>query len=275
MFDQESNNFRNAAGFYSPNADSSGGDQKKEIRRQMNVVPVTISQVLQAGDDGLKIGDINVHLATIVGVVKSVEISSTKITYVIQDDTGSINASIFIDTGDGNDASNQPVVENSYYRLVGSIRMVQGKPFLMALKMMPLCELNELTTHLLEVIHTNVTAQQLLKKKENLSIPAVNNNTSLPNSLMGASFDGRSANAMPGYGAAGGLMNGFTPQQQLVYNAIQNCMEGTGIHKSAIANSIRGRVSPKEIENILEFLSNEGHIYSTIDEEHFKTTDSC
>ncbi|XP_046404192.1 replication protein A 32 kDa subunit [Ischnura elegans] len=271
----DGNNFRNAAGFYSASkTDSPSGDQNKDARRQRNVVPVTISQILQGGDDGLKIGETQVHLATLVGVVKSVEISSTKITYVIQDDTGSISASIFIESGDGNDASNQPVVENSYYRLIGSIRMVHEKPFVMVLKIMPLCELNELTTHLLEVIHTTVKSEQLMKKKESDTFHNTNN-TALPNSLMGASFDNRNSNAMPGYGATGGLMNGFTPQQQLVYSAIQTCIEGTGIHKSAIANSIRGRVSPKEIENILEFLSNEGHIYSTIDEEHFKTTDSC
>ena len=29
-----------------------------------------------------------------------------------------------------------------------------------------------------------------------------------------------------------------------------------------------------EVDNALEWLSNEGHVYSTMDEDHFKTTDS-
>ena len=39
-------------------------------------------------------------------------------------------------------------------------------------------------------------------------------------------------------------------------------------------NHFIGKMSKKDVDEGLEFLSNEGHIYSTTDEDHFKTTDS-
>ena len=32
-------------------------------------------------------------------------------------------------------------------------------------------------------------------------------------------------------------------------------------------------MSKSEMDGAIEFLSNEGHIYSTVDDEHFKSTD--
>ena len=43
---------------------------------------------------------------------------------------------------------------------------------------------------------------------------------------------------------------------------------------SLIVPLFLGKMSKKDVDDGLEFLSNEGHIYSTTDEDHFKTTDS-
>ena len=43
---------------------------------------------------------------------------------------------------------------------------------------------------------------------------------------------------------------------------------------SRIISLFLGKMSKKDVDDGLEFLSNEGHIYSTTDEDHFKTTDS-
>ncbi|KAG8228322.1 hypothetical protein J437_LFUL007040 [Ladona fulva] len=250
MFDQDSS--RNAAGYFnSPSKfDSPADDQKKQVRRQHNVVPITISQILKMDGDSLKVGDTEVHLATFVGLVKSVETSSTKVTYSIQDDTGTVECNYFIESSESGETSSPTVMENSYYRVIGSVRMMQGKPHVMALQLYPLAELNELTTHLLEVIHLQVKSKKLQQKREMQIKPPQDD--CLPNSLMGVSFDNRGGNTTSSYDNAGGMMNGLTPTQQVVYNTIQNCMDHSGIKKVNLINSLRGRVSAGEIEYVRE-----------------------
>ena len=36
---------------------------------------------------------------------------------------------------------------------------------------------------------------------------------------------------------------------------------------------VKTKMSKQEMDSVLDYLSSEGHIYSTIDEDHFKTTD--
>ena len=47
----------------------------------------------------------------------------------------------------------------------------------------------------------------------------------------------------------------------------------TGLSRDEMMQTLKGKMSRKDLDDALEFLSGEGHIYSTTDEDHFKTTD--
>nr|CAD7269404.1 unnamed protein product [Timema shepardi] len=86
-------------------------------RRAQNVVPVTIKQLLNSPEEGLKIGELDVHLVsalctsahynrvertvcvdvTVVGVIRSVVADSMKVTYLLDDDTGVISVHNWVD----------------------------------------------------------------------------------------------------------------------------------------------------------------------------------
>ena len=53
------------------------------------------------------------------------------------------------------------VVENSYYRVYGTLRSLQGRKYLQMVRILPIKDLNELTTHILEVIHKPLLFQKL------------------------------------------------------------------------------------------------------------------
>ncbi len=51
------------------------------------------------------------------------------------------------------------------------------------------------------------------------------------------------------------------------------CKASQGMHINEICDALKNFPKSK-ITDALEFLSTEGHVYSTIDDEHFKSTES-
>jgi len=58
-----------------------------------------------------------------------------------------------------------------------------------------------------------------------------------------------------------------------VYQLIKSSTEEQGVDRDNINQQVRTKMSKQEMDSALDYLSSEGHIYSTIDEDHFKTTD--
>nr|XP_002740859.2 PREDICTED: replication protein A 32 kDa subunit-like [Saccoglossus kowalevskii] len=208
-------------GFSSP---MQGSQEKSRGRRAQNLMPVTVAELINLTDDELKIGDIEVSMVTVVGLVRSVQQAPTNILYKLDDMSGpTMDVRKWVDSDDssGDVDGAQPIPENTYVRVIGQLRSFGGKRNISAFKVRPLTDLNELTMHLLEVVHSHM----------------------------------------------------YIEKAQTEETAIQSCHDDTGISIDVIGQRLRG-MSKDAIRNAVEFLSNEGHIYSTIDDDHFKSTDS-
>ncbi|XP_076044142.1 replication protein A2 [Oratosquilla oratoria] len=252
---------------------SPGGQGEKKARRAQNLVPVTVHSITESVDDALKISDVEVHMVEIVGLVRAVDSSSTKITYLIDDTTGVIEAVQWLDSDDS-ETENQTntIMENSYARLIGSVRTQQGKKHLMIFKIQPLTNLNLLTTHILEAMHSKLKLSKISKMESGeIMVNRGEGMKTMDQSGITGSMGG-SSNSSSFMG--GGLMQGLNPSQRMVYQVIMQCSDEAGIARDQIYSSIGGKLTKNAIEGCIEFLSNEGHIYSTIDEDHFKSTES-
>lgn len=245
---------------------SAGGGQsdKKTVRRPQSIVPLTVRQVLESPESGLKIAGIDVQLVTLVGIVKSVGVSSIKITYTLEDDTGAITGTFWLD-GD-QDSSNIPaaipVVENTYCCMSGSIRNQGGKKHIMVFNIYTITDLNEVTAHMLAVINISLKAEQMTDQVA--AEPTMKNEMSM--SYGTNNFESSMS------------MNncGLTVPQQRVYRAVK-AMQGRnegGANAHDVLTAMTVKMPLKEVEKILDFLVQEGHIYSTIDDYHFMVTDS-
>ena len=64
------------------------------------------------------------------------------------------------------------------------------------------------------------------------------------------------------------------PDTARVLSSIRTCLTDVGISRRELYNIHRAEMSESKVEEMLDFLTNEGHIYTTMDQHHFKSTDS-
>lgn len=231
------------------------GDEKKRSKRSNNIVPVTVAQILTAKheDDAFLSGSQELSQVTLVGLIKSVNESPTRIDYVIDDMTGPpLDVRRFNDSDENDEAEAQTqnaYPPNTYVRVNGLLRAFGGKRTVNAFKITALTDMNELTCHMLEVVYAKAFSQQQ-------QMP-----TSGPSSMGG---NGMELNDQ---------IAGLSALQTQVQTIIRSDHSEQGCSIDEICQRLKS-VAPKAIREAIEFLSSEGHIYSTIDDEHFQATDA-
>ncbi|XP_075537742.1 replication protein A2 [Dermacentor variabilis] len=239
-------------GFMPP--DSQDTPQRKAQSRHDNVVPCTIAQIHMMGQDSLTIGSLEVQYVSLVGIVTGVDQQSTRVNFTLDDRTGPpIEGLIFAQEEEQMRVMSH-LVEGSYVRVVGPVRSIEGKRQLKAFKVFPVTDLNELSLHLAEVVHANMA----LRVGFTPSSPKFEPMDTSSNSFLGA----------------GASNLGLNPQQKLVYEAIRECTTSIGIGLDEICSKLKS-MNKNSIRDVVDFLANEGHIFTTMDDEHYKATDSA
>ncbi|KAL1513742.1 hypothetical protein ABEB36_003112 [Hypothenemus hampei] len=240
------------------NANTPGG-KKQTTRRLQSVVPV-VTRMIKYCQDDFKLFGLPAQIVSIVGRLINQDIQSTKATYQIEDHTGSIKALWWLDS-DGDENPKLPAVkEGGYVKVFGTVRTQEGVKTLMVLKMFPVDDCNVINTHLLEVIDTRLHAEASSKntaQKIKMNNPGAN----LANSM--SMFDENLAD--------NGQLN-LTEMQMEVFRFLQAQQSQAGPDRATIIAHFPSN-RRKEANEALDFLVNEGHAYSTIDNEHFKATD--
>lgn len=246
-------------GFGSPTPSQA---EKKSRARAQHIVPCTISQLLSAtlADEVFKIGNVEISQVTIVGIIRHAEKAPTNIVYKIDDMTAApMDVRQWVDTDDAS-GENTVVPPETYVKVAGHLRSFQNKKSLVAFKIMPLEDMNEFTAHILEVVN----AHMMLNKSHSQLQPSA----------------GRASFSNPGMSEAGNFSgnsflpaNGLTPAQNQVLNLIKACPRPEGLNFHDLKNQLH-HMTVASIKQAVDFLSNEGHIYSTVDDDHFKSTDA-
>lgn len=253
-------------GFASPAA--SQGGEKKGRTRASQIIPCTVSQLMSASqaDEAFRVGDVEVAQVTIVGVIRSTDKSMTNIQYKVDDMTGApMDVKQWVDTEDpGVDSTVLP--PGTYVKVSGNMRSFQNHRSVVAFSVRPLEDMNEITSHMLEVVQ----AHMMLSKPQSMSGGGGGMSSHVtPMSRPGMDSTGG------GYAGANDLanVNGLSGNQNQVLSLIRGCPDPQGISIQDLKQRLSG-ISLAVIKQAVEFLSNEGHIFSTIDEDHYKSTDN-
>ncbi|XP_046738180.1 replication protein A 32 kDa subunit [Diprion similis] len=252
--------FANDGGGYfnSSEVSSPAANTKRGPKRAQNIVPVMMKHLIDSPDE-LQIWGTDVQIITTVGIVRRIDPSATKITYDIEDETGTITAFHWIEA---DKPPQESVIEvNTYVRVYGSLREQHQKKHILVMKIYPIVDLNELTLHLLETIYVDLKGEKLAGAG-NMDATGIQDSkqpVGLQNSLMDSSIMGAS-------------LGGMTNDQKAVFKIIQSENDTpSGIER----DQIKARVQPhirSQVDDILDFLAGEGHIYTTLTDDHFKTT---
>ncbi|XP_028280751.1 replication protein A 32 kDa subunit [Parambassis ranga] len=252
-------------GFASP-ALSQGGE-KKGRTRATQIIPCTVSQLMSASqaDEAFRVGGVEVAQVTIVGIIRNTDKSMTNIQYKVDDMTGApMDVKQWVDTEDSS-VDNTVLPPGTYVKVSGNLRSFQNHRSVVAFSVRPLEDINEITSHMLEVVQ----AHMALGKPQTMSnIGGGMSSSVTPMSRpaiggMGGSYAG--ANDM--------MNNGLNANQNQVLSLIRGCPDQQGISIQDLKLRLGGMSLPV-IKQAVEFLSNEGHIFSTIDEDHYKSTDN-
>jgi len=267
-------------GGYTNNDNSFGGgggtqdSAEKKSRRsydEQTLIPVTILMAMKSqtdisgGDGTLVLEDGRaLHMVKIIGAVRSVDSQSTNVHYTIEDGTGSIEVKQWTDDNEPAELAEmkkETTQENIYVKVIGAIKEYEGEKQVVATSVRRLLSGNELTHHLLEVMYS----AEKFKRADSIVPPVMH----MQNTTMGFNNSGPAATISAGGGFGGGDSGGTNKDRvlELMQRLNSDTEEGTSVQQCI---SELPDMPEADIRQALNLLSEEGQLYSTINENQFK-----
>eukprot|EP01114_Cavostelium_apophysatum_P014208 TRINITY_DN3629_c0_g1_i1.p1 TRINITY_DN3629_c0_g1~~TRINITY_DN3629_c0_g1_i1.p1 ORF type:complete len:285 (-),score=42.10 TRINITY_DN3629_c0_g1_i1:42-836(-) len=220
-----------------------------------SIRPVTIkylqNKAMQAEQESFTLDGADLHQVTIVGLVLQVSHNSINTSVQMSDGTGTIDVRSWSDSEQAEgDQKNAWLREGVYVRAIGQFRSFNQKKSIVG-RFVPITDHNEVTFHFLEAIQThlfftrgapqqNVGVQQNAGGFSNYNAPVTGPNTAFLGEL-----------------------------ENMVLQVLRNSVNQTeGSSVTYIAQQLSRPVN--DVRRAIDFLSNEGHVYSTINEDYYQ-----
>ncbi|KAL7826984.1 hypothetical protein AOLI_G00321930 [Acnodon oligacanthus] len=226
-------------------------EEKSKRSRILCILPSTVSQLLSATEQqgSFFIQGTEINQVGVVGIIRRTKPAGAYIVYSLDDMTGpplDVKRWMDLEAANMNDCVIPP---GTYIKVVGSLRSFQNHRSMVAFSVRRVEDYNEITSHMMEVVQAHLL-------NDSGSCTAMKNNAMTTMSLS-------RSNESTSYG--------FTANQSQVFNLIKSCPLPEGISVQSLMTSLK-YLTPYDIRTCLKFLINEGHIFSTVDDDHFKST---
>jgi len=223
-----------------------------------------VRQILGAianNEDTFSVDGHELNQVSLVGVIQKPLSQPTNFNFQLDDGTGWIDVRIW-DSEDSNPfqaEKQEKWREGTYVRVIGHLRSFSNKKSVIAFRVIPVENFNEITYHHLETIYVH-----LLHKHG----PPSSGQVGGTNFFQGPPKSHNTAN----YSARGG---GWTDLQRAVHACFweNGNSEPHGLTVDFVVHRLAPRYHEGEIREAVTSLSSEGHLYSTIDDDHFKATE--
>ena len=305
------------SGHFDQAGDPAGaGGQYQRRSFTKNIVPVNVGIMMQHRDQGepLIVNGVSVGMVVIVGQVRGISKSHSSYSYIIEDNTGRIEAIHYID--DDEESTQQPVIKNTFVKIIGNLKYGPEQNMMTVYKVIRIQDMDEVVAHKLELqlmplrqAHLQAVAAAAAQATFN-NLPVFSQMMMSGGRPMGGQYQRRVPGQLSNHGDAqssslfrnndrhqqlslprplplaqdpssGSHHNiGFEfappthPEAKTILTVIKSCGSEDGIKLQDIFNNFSRQFSAAKIRDILEYLISEGYIYTTVDEYHFKSTES-
>ncbi|KAG2157200.1 replication protein A subunit RPA32 [Suillus clintonianus] len=245
-----------------------GTGRKTEIAHSLR--PLTVLQLLNAtqahSDAEWMLDETELGQVTVVGHVVSIQSQATNNLYWVDDGTGRIEARHWIDSSiEESGTGSSAIAEGSYVRVSGTLKMFGSKRYVNATHIRPVKSPHELYFHLLEAMTVTLTWAKGAPPR-----PGQNPSTTLPQGqVAGSSAYAAQSNAP----AANNNQYSHLPKlEYAIITFLQSQPTNEeGVHVGAVARAVGGNAVT--ISNALDKLMDDGLVFTTIDDSHFKVAD--
>lgn len=260
-------------GFMPSQATQSAAEPSSSVsknRETQGLLPLTVRQISEAfssssENSNFVIDGVDVNNVTLVGILFNKAERVTDIAFELDDGTGRIECNRWVN--EAVDTKEVEAIRNGMYiRLHGHLKGFQGKRHLVAFSLRPVTDYNEVTYHYLECIYTHFYNTRLQKKQGGLHASA-----HMPTSGITTPIKGYQAAPQSQFSGQYGVAHGGVDQMVIDYLQQPSCLaREKGVHREELAQQLK--IPVERIMETIRSLEEEGLIYSTIDEFHFKST---
>ena len=219
-----------------------------------------------------------------VGFVTGVKDTSTHVEFTIADGTGEIAVQFWADSSDDDDAGSSIAsnartlcTEGSYVRTVGMIKFFSNRKTIQAFNMVPVTDFNEITHHALEATYVYLKVTKGTYRSTRFPRSRLSNLDARTHTGTGASnsvSNDVSTKTYEGTSSSGGVTDEKALQNVVLQVFQEHSDQGeSGLDiKRAVEMLVSKGHDAGEVRKAIGFLSDEGHLYTTIDEDHLKCT---
>jgi len=254
--------------------DGDGGSKRNLFR---NIMPVSVRMMVQhkMEDGPFQICGVNVGLVVMVAQVRQIEKGDLSTSYLIEDDTGRMEAIHYHE-------ETTPVAKpNTFVKITGALKPGRDRNMVTVYRLDSIRDMNEVVAHQLELTATPLRISRLQTLAATLAHA----------SLMGGTGKNQYPLIGGSVGAAGDRStvisnhkrpNMFCPSfaqpskpgAATLLRSIKSSLTDIGISRQQLYNMHRIDLGQDGVNELLEYLVMEGHVYTTTDEDHYKSTDA-
>ncbi|TKY58224.1 Replication protein A 32 kDa subunit A [Spatholobus suberectus] len=239
-------------------------------RDTQGLVPVTVKQISEASQSGdeksnFVINGVDLNNVTLVGMVFEKVERNTDVNFVLDDGTGRIKCRRWVnETYDTKEM--EEVMNGMYVRVYGHLKSFQGVRQLVAFSVRPVTNFDEVPFHFIDCIHSHLRSKV---KVEGITSANPSSVSSLNTPVKKAPNESQASSSNPVY--AQYSVDGLKDCDKLVIDYLQQHSDMTderGIHVNELSRELK--LPLDKIMLSLKTLGDDGLVYSTIDDYHYK-----